>query len=326
MSNMYWEYAGTRYRQKFLAIQAAGKNVNSITFNAFSNVFHNYDWSIEPSTPFSKLCDLRAQQLRDQYSYIKLYFSGGADSTTMLNAFLRTNTFIDEIVIWRLSLVNDFNCFSNSEANDFAIPYIKSLNLPKTKIKILDIGHEYYSKLLEGDKFIYTKNNIDLRETFIPKIRGKNFCHLLGDFEPCIIYEDGKWYEQVFDSNNLVEYKYRSMEGFFTSEHLPELHAKQCHLVKNYLKNINKDAIRTEWQKVVREKPIASVPKFIKPRTGTSFRSLQDMMSKDFVMLKARGTKELRDKYYGILSQKINNKRLIDIVDGIKGETFCLGN
>ena len=50
------------------------------------------------------------------------------------------------------------------------------------------------------------------------------------------------------------------------------------------------------------------------------------MMSKDFVMLKARGTKELRDKYYGILSQKINNKRLIDIVDGIKGETFCLGN
>ena len=71
--------------------------------------------------------------------------------------------------------------FSNSEANDFAIPYIKSLNLPKTKIKILDIGHEYYSKLLEGDKFIYTKNNIDLRETFIPKIRGKNFCHLLGD-------------------------------------------------------------------------------------------------------------------------------------------------
>lgn len=324
MSNMYWEYAGTRYDQKFLALQAAGKNFHSIKFNAFGSAFHNFDWSVEPPQSFTSLCELRAKQLRDQYSYIKLYFSGGADSTTMLNSFLRTNTYIDEIVVFRFSLVDKFDCQSNSEANEYAIPYLKNINLSNTKIKILDIGSEYFSELFSDDKFFFKKNNIDLRETYLPKIRGKNFCHLFGDTDPSLVQIEGKWYETIFDSNNYGEYRFRNMEMFFTSESLPELHSKQCHLLKNFFNKNQEELIRDDWKSIIRDKPINNTPdEFVK-----RIFPIRDFrwMAKDFTMLKHKNTKIFRDKYYSLLSQKIDGIRVVDLFDGIKGETFCLGN
>ena len=91
MLNSYWEYAGTRYKNKFRAIDAANGKIRRITFHAYEDVaFDNYTWSIEPATSLKQLQKERALQLRDTYAYLKLWFSGGADSTTMLNTFLQS--------------------------------------------------------------------------------------------------------------------------------------------------------------------------------------------------------------------------------------------
>ena len=37
MLNSYWEYAGTRYKHKFQAIQSADKNYRDIKFRMFSD-------------------------------------------------------------------------------------------------------------------------------------------------------------------------------------------------------------------------------------------------------------------------------------------------
>ena len=110
MLNSYWEYAGTRYKNKFRAIDAANGKYKRITFHTFEDVsFNNYSWSIEPGTPLKQLQKERALQLRDTYDYIKLWFSGGADSTTMLNTFLDNNIHIDEIGVYRSSIDGDFD-------------------------------------------------------------------------------------------------------------------------------------------------------------------------------------------------------------------------
>lgn len=327
MKNMYWEYAGTRYNQKLKAIEAAGRDFKSIQFKIFGDTFHTFNWSVEPSQSFKELCDLRATQLRDQYSYIKLYFSGGADSTTMLNAFLRNNIHLDEIVCYRYSLVDDFSCASNFEINHYALPYLKSLNLLNTKIKILDHGRKYFDKLLNNDNYFYMKNRIDLREYYFPKIRGNNFCHLMGDSDPMIQKIDGKWYETIWDTTSYSEHRFRNMEMFFTSENLLELHAKQCHLVKNYYVRHNQDITdvdtKTVLKLVARDNPVYSTLSPFQKKYGP-LRGLSEMV-KDKVML-GNADQNIRNKYKSILSSTINGRRVVDLYDGIMSSKHYLGD
>ena len=57
---------GTRYRNKFRAIDASKGNVKDISFTTFKNdpSFSEFAWSIEPQTPLNELMKTRAQQLR----------------------------------------------------------------------------------------------------------------------------------------------------------------------------------------------------------------------------------------------------------------------
>ena len=60
--------------------------------------FNIFDWSKEPTESWKELKKQRAQHIRDNYDYVVLYFSGGSDSTTVLNSFYDNNIYIDEIV------------------------------------------------------------------------------------------------------------------------------------------------------------------------------------------------------------------------------------
>lgn len=62
-------------------------------------VFDKIDWTIEPSFSLKELYTQRAQQLRDDYDYLILSYSGGSDSHEILGTFLENNIFIDEIQV-----------------------------------------------------------------------------------------------------------------------------------------------------------------------------------------------------------------------------------
>jgi hypothetical protein len=325
---MYWEYAGTRYKQKFKALEAAGKNYSQISAHFINSSFDTFDWSTEPASSLENLMTERCFQIRDKYDYIKLYFSGGSDSTTMLNRFLKHKIHIDEIVTYRMSPVDDFNCKSNFEINDFVIPYLNNLqnHLPKTKFKLLDIGSDYFSSLL-SEKFFFTKNTLDLREIYLPKIKGNNFCHLIGSADPFLEYHDGIWYEVIYDSNNLNEYRYRNIELFYTSEDLPELHSKQCHILKNVYKKLNitqEDVSDKQLIKdYLRDTPVAPTPEFLNKKI-TSYKLPSKIAPKNRVML-VNSSQEFRQKYFSVLSTSISGRRVADLYDGIEITRLNLG-
>jgi len=59
--------------------------------------FSQYDWTQEPTESLDELYKQRAIELREQYDYVVLFYSGGYDSANMLYAFLDNGIYPDEI-------------------------------------------------------------------------------------------------------------------------------------------------------------------------------------------------------------------------------------
>ena len=152
----YWQVKGIAYDNKFQAIQAADGKISEISFKGFSpEFFLDKYWKQEPQQSYEELLKERCLQLRDTYSYIRMMYSGGADSTTMLNVFLRNGIHIDEIHCYRFSLDDNFNNSSNIEINNHVIPYFNKLRkqIPKTKFTVADYGKEYFEPIINEDWF-----------------------------------------------------------------------------------------------------------------------------------------------------------------------------
>ena len=88
------------YFYKKDALAAAKTDVSQIKYHYNDKLFDYYDWTKEPEpeVPIQDFYLRRAQQLREKYDYIILMFSGGPDSTNMLETFVDNQIHIDEIV------------------------------------------------------------------------------------------------------------------------------------------------------------------------------------------------------------------------------------
>jgi len=231
-------------------------------WNFNNDVFGAQTWTEEPKTDIRKLYQLRAQQLRDRYDYIRLEFSGGGDSTTALYSFVLNGIHIDEVVFRYPKTghknVNDdpFNTKPEntlSEAKYAAYPVLDWLRTMSPKTKITE--HDYVENML-GMKYdeswvLRTKDYFQPGHAFkhsstghIEHKRladsGKKICILYGVDKPKLCIKDKKWYAYFIDimANHSVgdfgDYNNMTNEYFYWSPDLPELFVKQCHIVKNW--------------------------------------------------------------------------------------------
>jgi hypothetical protein len=59
--------------------------------------------------------------------------------------------------------------------------------------------------------------------------------------DPQVSFNGQTWVDTIWDTSNLEEMAgYRNIELFYTSSDLPQLHAKQCHFMKNFYKSNTK--------------------------------------------------------------------------------------
>ena len=316
MLNMYWKYAGTQYKSKFQAIQAAGRDVSNISFHTFDESLFKYDYSYEPTESLEDLMKERCLEIRDTYSYIKFFFSGGSDSTTVLNCFLKNNIHIDEIVIFRYSLTDDFSNKSNMEVNDFTIPFVKKLD---TKITVHDWGAQYMNDLVSVDKWFDKRNTFALREVAIANIRGKNFCNLFACPEPRLEKVNGSWQLFAYDTDIFAEHlKFRNVEHFFFT---PKLMAKQAHLLKNYCNQTNQLPTKNMIRTILRDEAVAKVQ--LKQEVDTNANPLISN-PKEKLLLKGSST-HFQDKFKYLLSTRVANIPLIRLLRGYELYRFDLG-
>ena len=228
------------------------------------DVFKNINWTVEPPGSLDFWYAQRAAQLRENYDYIVLWYSGGADSYNILQTFIRNNIFIDEIAQYHNLEGEGGNKWTaqNSEIFATAAPQTKELietnpTYKHTKHRIIDVTQFQKNILTSSDlKWDYWYLQPDFSpNTFtamsmpdlIPEwqkliYQGKKVCFLMGLEKPQITQDStGKFWAQFTDSlhwygvgKNGIPWH---IEPFYWTRDMPEIPIKQAHCVMKYLQN-----------------------------------------------------------------------------------------
>jgi hypothetical protein len=95
----YWSCGDQKFVSKHLALIYGNQNNQPVHYNFFDHVWQNFDRSLLGKHSLKELYKQRAQQLRDKYDYLILYFSGGADSYNVLRSFIDNDIKLDEVCV-----------------------------------------------------------------------------------------------------------------------------------------------------------------------------------------------------------------------------------
>lgn len=235
------------------------------TWHFNNSIYAPLDWTVEPEIDIRELYRLRAQQLRDQYDWIRVEASGGADSTTVIYSFLLNDIHLDEVVFRYpeeldkncIGDVRDYKAENTLSEREYAVdPLFRWIetNYPKVKVTI-----QNYSDNILNDDFLnkdeswifdtreyfqpthgIKHNNFNTREHRLLADSGKKICALYGMDKPKLSLIDNDWYTYFSDfqanyaSPLINEYTNITSEIFYWSPDLPELSVKQAHMVKNW--------------------------------------------------------------------------------------------
>lgn len=257
-----------KFYNKTLALLESKKTGYDVVWIFNDNVYGKIDWTTPVEDSLLSLYKKRAQQLRDNYDYLMLYFSGGADSVNILRAFIENNIFLDEIVMQLPEPVRQsFNPNDTSEGNFYAeleysaVPYLNKIKNkldPKTVIRYQDFAKPGL-EILEKDYWFDSVplcTNITLSgvfrqiaqnaDTHILRIneRGKSVAQILGIDKPLVYFDGSNYFAYFMDTStyhyvspvdfndtDLSKINYHT-EFFYWTPDMPEIVVKQAQLIK----------------------------------------------------------------------------------------------
>jgi hypothetical protein len=253
------------YYNKFQAMIEATKTNSQVRWFYNEDVLVKYPWHVEPTETIEEIYRQRAQQIRDQYDYIRVEASGGSDSNTVIYSFLLNGIHLDEVV-YRYPKIAERHFSTTiydqrpennlSEWELAAQPLLKwiATHSPNTKITIVD-----YSESVAGDNFskneswvFETKNFVspsycmgkfdNTTQDFLHTVdRGGKMCIIYGAEKPKVFIKDDKFFIYFIDNltghvtPSVGDYTNIVNEMFFWTPDMPKLMCKQAHMVKNWM-------------------------------------------------------------------------------------------
>ena len=295
----YYLVNGIKTFSKFEAWQLSGHDITKIKFIFNDDKFNNIDTTKEPETDIYELYKRRATQLRNDYDYIVLIYSGGIDSHTILETFLENNIHLNEICTFSNNDVESKTSKFNQEVYNAVVP---TLDLKKlgTKFRFINVGQmiidqmsdpfhfenfEYYNNVLTAWR---TAVNSRVLKSNIPEHRklteeGKSVCYIWGydkptvkivDQEYCLLIPDafsGGMGAKQYINNHLSNNEFNNFydEAFYICREFPEIPIKQGHMLANLMLTIDRNESRV---KNVWEIPIFGP--YVQYKDGTGFTSL----------------------------------------------------
>ena len=247
---------GTFQETKWLAIENGYNNGLSfkqiisklrVNYNKSSG-FEEYDWTQEPHESWEELIKNHALYFRDNYTHLSILFSGGQDSNYILNTFLNNKIRVDEIIVYRSQLPGFDNKHINSEPDTIALPYLRKLDMSDIGNPVVTIHNIDSWKLIDqylslewsfkNSSNLLQRTPMNAAQMTIERRPG-NSVMLRGTTEPCVYYDKklNKFYAQIWDTDNHIDgHQTKIKTPFYTSPEYPKIHAKQCHIVKNWLR------------------------------------------------------------------------------------------
>ena len=325
------------YRSKF-EILSGDSDFQNVILSTNRGAWKNVDWDHEPSKELSEYFFIRCQQLRDKYDYLVLYFSGGADSETMLQSFIKAKIPVDEIVFTNFNISGNNPCKQLVLAEKTLKIYSQRYLGDKTKINKVTLNDKNFQYFLNNVDWansswagtisnftkmpttIYKKLNfkVDARES------GK-VGHIFGESKPHIIKREGKYFALWDVPLSTSQW---ATEWFYTSLDLPELHVKQCHIIKNWFQK-NQPDVELIYEKSGSRKQLNSLirnPFNDRYQTPKSMGLLRDIKgngaSEDSLYNKEleEYAPELYDRYVNEVVKTIIFSANVQFVDPMSGD------
>ena len=151
----YYTEDGQIFTSKLKAIQYSKMNNRQLNFYYCDDFYSQLNWKIEPTQSLPQLYKEQAQRIRDNYDYVILAYSGGQDSTNILETFYYNNIKLDKILVVGAFSQDSYSGVDenhNGELYHNAFPYLKDLGLENIT-QVCDYT-EYFDKI---DNFTITK-------------------------------------------------------------------------------------------------------------------------------------------------------------------------
>jgi hypothetical protein len=253
---------------KLEAIEEMQRTNTHLEWHFNKEQYSKFDWTKEPVESLDELYRRRAQQIRDNYDYVVIFYSGGADSWCILDTFLKHNIKIDEIAhCHSYEGDKDKRSVFNEEIFYTAIPHTQKIveENPSIKQRVIDMSsiiNELYLKSDVKYDFIYNIKGIasanSLARSYLrdyiddyKKIidSGKRMCFIWGTEKPRLKQVNGKWQHWFIDVFSETNLRLQSLdtqgyfdEWFFWSPETAAIVAKQSHVLLKVLKTEPEDS------------------------------------------------------------------------------------
>lgn len=160
----FYECGGLSTYSKLEAIEHANRTEQHASWNFNRENYRSWAWQQEPKEDLWDLYRMRAQEIRDRHDYIILMFSGGADSSNVLDVFLQSGIQLDELASYhQLNGSGSQNNYMDSEVFKVAYPRCRSViekhsNIRHRMIDWSSLVLDLLGKPEEIDRFVYTQN------------------------------------------------------------------------------------------------------------------------------------------------------------------------
>jgi hypothetical protein len=279
----YYTYKNFKTYNKYDIMTIADSRIG-IKWNYNDDFFSSYDWTKEPVETLSELYKNRAIQLRNDYDYVILMYSGGSDSSNILETFIKNNIYLDEIC--HLTDSSGSDSFLNKEIFITAKPkvekYILELNLKTLhrKIDITDMIKDFFNEKNKFD-FIHTCNsfgapNMHIKHNMYKKIplwdelidAGKKIAVIWGCEKPHIKFDLSKknfafHFMDIIDGNINLFHQNENFRGIVDElfywapiDECAKIIIKQSHVLKEKIVKLSETGSNENTLKHIMERSL----------------------------------------------------------------------
>lgn len=275
------------FRTKVYAMQEATRKrmlPEQIQWVFNDETFDKLDWKNSSGISLTELYRMRAQQLREKYNYLMLAFSGGGDSTNILDSFVLNNIHLDEVVVhWpRHQTAGKYNPSMDTDAKNFTSewdyliePKLKWLEkvAPNIKITIYDNlvdmrpeePSEDFMNITSKHTWNAVKRYRGLDDVFFERQEKYKNCAIMLGVNPPFIARVQRHFLLFFadsvTSTYQSDYTYRgprTVEFFYWTPDMPEIIKEQAHALLKHLQ-ISPDLLSLvpEWNVNPAKRPVS---------------------------------------------------------------------
>lgn len=237
----YYIVNGIHYYNIYLAQYESYKSGAPVQFYCDTAEYNKLDWTQEPVESLEVLMDRHALHLRNKYERLIFFWSGGTDSQTMLDVFIRNRIHIDEIFCIGHETL-PYMPMSHGEwlQQNYWDKTTRVTMLDKLDLKLrsqLTLNSEDWLFKNSGDMRTFTNGGMDPMSEFIceQNHNGYNWVMVTGHEKPFLVYQNGTWWARQEDRAVRQLLGSKRVECFFLD---PVMQLKQSHMLKRALKKL----------------------------------------------------------------------------------------